>query len=105
MRLETTGRCPFLETCETNRALTRIQRKLYDERRESLTETSSIERVEIDEVMEDYQRKFMSLKRIEERCSSYYGRCLRFWQMDRLENGDEIRGQLDHVWVAQVTPV
>ena len=103
--LETTGRCPFLETCETHRDLTRIQDKLYKERRESLSETSSIERVDIDEVMGDYQRKLFSLIRIEERCSSYYRRCLRFWQMDGLENGAEMRDQLDHVWVAQVTHV
>jgi hypothetical protein len=78
---------------------------LYKERRESLSEASSLERVEIDEVMGDYQRKLFSLRRIEERCSSYYGRCLRFWQMDRLENGDKIRVHLDPVWIAQVTPV
>ena len=95
--LETTGRCPFLETCETHRDLTRIQEKLYKERRESLSETSRIELVDIDELMGDYQRKLFSLIRIEERCSSYYRRCLRFWQMDGLENGDEIRDQLDHV--------
>jgi hypothetical protein len=103
--LEATGRCPFRETCETHRDLARIQGKLYIERRKSLSETSSIERVEIDEVMGDYQRKLMRLRRIEERCSSYYGRCLRFWQMDRLENGDELRGQIDHVWVAKVKHV
>ena len=103
--LETTGRCPFLETCETHRDLNRIQGKLYNERREFLSETSSLERVDIDEVMGDYQRKLMRLRRIEERCSSYYGRCLRFWQMDRLENGDEMRGHIDHVWIAQVTHV
>ncbi len=100
--LETTGRCPFLKTCETHRDLTRIQGKLYNERRESLSETSSIERVDIDEVMEDYQRKFFSLRRIEERCSSYYRRCLRFWQKVRLDNKDVMSDQPAQDLITQV---
>ena len=101
--LESTGLCPFHETCETHRDLKRIQRKLYKERRESLSETSSLERLEINDVMGDYQRMFMSLNRIEERCSSYYRRCLRFWQKMRLENNDVMSDQSAHDWITQVT--
>ena len=103
--LESTGPCPFLETCETQLDLNRIQRRLYKERREFLSEISYLERVEFNAVMGDYQRRFMSLSRIEERCSSNYRRCLRFWQKVRLENGDEMMGQHDNICIDQVTSV
>ena len=100
--LETTGLCPFHETCETQLDLNRIQRRLYKERRKSLSEISYLERVEFNAVMGDYQRKFRSLRRIEERCSSNYRRCLRFWQKVRLENKVEMRGQHAHDWITPV---
>jgi hypothetical protein len=101
--LETSGLCPFHETCETHLALIRIQRKLYKERRESWSESSYLELVENSAVMGDYQRKIKSLNRIEERCSSNSRRCLRFWQKLRLENRDEMSGQPAHDGITQVT--
>ena len=100
--LESTGLCPFHETCETQLDLNRIQRRLCKERRESLSEVSYLERVEFNAVMGDYQRKFMSLSRIEERCSSNYRRCLRFWQKVRHENKVELRGQHSYDWITPV---
>ena len=101
--LESTGFCPFQEICETRRDLHRIQRRLYKERRESLSEASYLDRVEYNAFMGDYQRKFMSLNRIEERCSSNYRRCLRFWQIFRLRNMDVMSDQSAHEWISQVT--
>ena len=100
---ETTGLCPFLETCETHRDLKRTQTRLIKERRESLSETSSLEQMEIDKIMVNYQRKFIQLRRIEARCTSYYGWCLRFWQISRLENEDYRIGQNDNIRLDQVT--
>jgi hypothetical protein len=100
---ETTGLCPFLETCETHRDLKQTQTRLIKERRESLFETSSLEQVKIDTIMVSYKRKFVKLGRIEARCTSYYGWCLRFWQILRLENGDDMMGQYDNISVDQVT--
>ena len=100
--LESSGLCPFLETCETRLDLNRIQKKLYKERREFLSETSHLERVEYDAVMGDYQRKFMNLNRIEERCSSNFRRCLRFWQKTRLENKDVVSEHPAHDWITQI---
>jgi hypothetical protein len=92
---ETTGLCPLLETCETHRDLKRTQARLIKERRESLSETSSLKQEDIDKIMVSYSRKFVKLGRIEARCTSYYGWCLRFWQISRLENEDDIIGQHD----------
>jgi hypothetical protein len=100
---ETTGLCPFLETCETHRDLKKTQARLIKERRESLFETSSLEQVEIDTIMVSYQRKFVKLRRIEARCTSYYGWCLRFWHILRLENGDDMMVQHDNICIDQVT--
>jgi len=100
--LEPTGLCPFHETCETQLGLNRIQRRMYKERRKSLSETSYLERVEFNAVMSDYQRRFMSLSRIEERCTSNYRRCLRFWQKVRLENKDVMSEQHAHDRITQV---
>ncbi len=100
--LESTGLCPFHATCETQLDLNRIQKRLCKERRESLSETSYLERGEFNAVMDDYQRKIMSLSRIEERCSSNYRRCLRFWQKVRQENKVELRGQHSYDWITPV---
>ena len=101
--LESTGFCPFQEICETHRDHHRIQRRLYKERRESLSKASYLERVEYNSFMDEYQRKFMSLNRIEERCSSNYRRCLRFWQILRLRNRDVLSDKPAHDWISQVT--
>jgi hypothetical protein len=99
MMLETTGLCPFYETCDTPRDRTRIEKKLLKEKRKFLFETSYLERVEYNELMSDYQRKFTSLNRIEDRCSSNHIRCLRFWQKSRHVNKDEKSGQPAHDWI------
>ena len=91
--LETTGLCPFHETCETRRDCMRIEKKLFKERREALSEASYLERVEYNAIMSDYQRNFQSINRIQERCSSNKNRCLRFWQKVRLVNRKEMSGQ------------
>jgi hypothetical protein len=99
---ETTGFCPFLETCETHRDLERTQIRLIKEKRESLSKSPCLERVDIDTIMVSYQRKFVKLRRLEVRCTSYYGWCLRFWQTLRLENGDGISSQHDNIRINQV---
>ncbi len=91
--LETTGLCPFRETCETRRDLMRIEKRLFKERREFFSEASYLERVEYNAIMRDYQRNFKSINRIQERCSSKKNRCLRFWQKVRLVNRNEMSGQ------------
>ena len=68
-----------------------------------MSETSSLEQVEIDTIMVSYQRKFVKLRRLEARCTGYYGWCLRFWQIFRLENGDDRIGQNDNIRLDQVT--
>jgi hypothetical protein len=68
-----------------------------------MSETSSVERVEIDTIMVSYQRKFVKLGRIEARCNLFYGWCLRFWQILRLENVDDLIGQNDNIRLDQVT--
>ena len=100
---ETTGLCPFLETCETHRDLKRTQTRLINERREYLSEPSSLEQMEIDMIIVSYQSKFVKLRRMEARCTSYYGWCLRFWQILRLENEDVMMGQHDNIRIDQVT--
>ncbi len=100
---ETTGLCSFLETCETHRDLKRTQTRLIKERRESLSETSSLEQMEIETIMVNYQRKFVKLRRMEARCTGYYGWCLRFWQILRFENEDGMSGQHDNIRIDPVT--
>ena len=100
---ETTGLCPFLETCETYQDLKKTQTRLIKKKKESMFDTSRLEQVEIDTIMVDYQRKFVKLRRIEARCTSHYGWCLRFWQILRLENGDDMMGQHDNICIDQVT--
>jgi hypothetical protein len=90
---EPTDRCPFYNTCNTHLDIMRIQNQLVKERRESLSETSYLERIEYNSIMSDYQRKFASLNRIEERCSSSFRRCLRYWQMQKHENKDKLSNQ------------
>ena len=81
----------------------RIEKRLVKERREFFSEISFLERVEYNTVMSDYERQFMSLNRIQERCSSNRKRCLRFWQKLRLVNGNEVSGQPVQDWITQVT--
>ena len=100
---ETTGLCPFLETCETHRNLKRKQTRLIKERRASMSETSSLEQLDIDKILISYSRKFVKLGRIEARCTAYYGWCLRFWQISRLENEDDRIGPHDNIRLYQGT--
>ncbi len=102
LMLETTGLCPFHETCETRRDLMRFEKRLLKERREFYFDASYLERVEYSTFMSDYQRSFLSITRIQERCSSNSRRCLRFWQKVRLENKNEMSGQPSHDWITQV---
>jgi len=101
--LETTGLCPFHETCETRRDLMRIEKRLFKERREFFSDTSYLERVEYNAFLSDYQRYFKSINRIQERCASNHNRCLRFWQKVRLVNKDEMIGQPAQDWITPVT--
>ena len=101
--LESTGLCPFHATCKTRRDLRRFEKRLLKERREFYSDASYLERVEYNTFMSDYQRSFMSIMRIQERCSSNSRRCLRFWQILRLENKYERSGQPAHDGITQVT--
>jgi hypothetical protein len=101
--LEVTGLCPFLETCETRRDRTRIEKRLLKERREFFSKSSYLERVEYNAFMSEYQRNFADINRIQERCSSNHKRCLRFWQKSRLVNRDETSDQPAHDWITQIT--
>ncbi len=100
--LESTGLCPFRETCETRRDLMRFEKRLLKERREFYSDASYLERVEYNTFMSDYQRYFKSINRIQERCASNHNRCLRFWQKVRLENKDELIGQPAHDQITSV---
>ncbi len=100
---ETTGLCPLIETCETDRDLKRTQTRLIKERRESLSKTPSLERGDIDTIKVSYQRKFVKLRRVEARCTLFYGWCLRFWQIFRFENEDGMSGQHDNIRIDPVT--
>ncbi len=102
LMLETTGLCPFHETCETRRDLMRFEKRLLKERREFYSDASYFERVEYNTFMSDYQRSFLSITRIQERCSSNHKRCLRFWQRLSLENKVEMRGQHAPDWITLV---
>ena len=102
LMLETTGLCPFHETCETRRDLMRFEKRLLKERREFYYDSSFLERFEYNTFMSDYQRNFTSIMRIQERCSSNSKRCLRFWQILRLENKDEMSGQPAHDGSTQI---
>jgi hypothetical protein len=103
MMLETTGFCPFHVTCETRRDLKRFEERLLKERRDFYSDVSFLERVEYNTFQSDYQRNFKSIDRIQERCSSNSRRCLRYWQILRLKNKDEMSGQPAHDWITQVT--
>jgi hypothetical protein len=105
LMLETTGRCPFSETCETRRDLMVFEKRLLKERREFYSDASYLERVEYNAFMSDYQRSFTSIIRIQERCSLNHKRCLRFWQKVRLENKDEMSSQPAHDWITSIRTV
>jgi hypothetical protein len=101
--LESTGLCPFIEACKTRRDLMRFEKRLLKDRREFYSDASYLERVEYNNFMSDYQRSFTSIMRIQERCSSNSRRCLRFWQILRLENKDKKSGQPAHDGITLVT--
>jgi hypothetical protein len=103
LMLETTGLCPFLKTCETRSDRMRIEKRLLKERKEFFSESSYLERVKYNTFMSEYQRHFLDMNRIQERCSSNHKRCLRFWQKLRLVNRDETSGQTAQNWIAQIT--
>jgi hypothetical protein len=100
---ETTGLCPFLETCETHQELKRTQTRLIKEKRESLSETPSLERWEINTIIVSFQRKFVKLRRLEARCTSFYGWCHRFWQNLRFEKEEHMMGQQDNIRINEAT--
>ena len=99
---ETTGRCPFLEKCEAYHYLKQFQRRLIIEKRESLVETSRLEHDEIKRIMISFQRKFDKLRRREARCTSYFGWCLKYWQIFRLENKVDTISPYDNILLDQV---
>jgi hypothetical protein len=105
LMLESTGLCPFHETCETRRDLMVFEKRLLNERREFFSDASYLERVEYNTFMSDYQKNFMSINRIQDRCSSNHKRCLRFWQKVRLVNKDEMSSQPTHDWITPIRTV
>ena len=91
--LEPSGLCPFLNNCQSREDQKRIEKKLREERRETFSSIPYLERVEYNSRMKDFEYKFASLNRIEERCLSNHKRCLRFWQKWRSDEKVEMRDQ------------
>jgi hypothetical protein len=89
MMLEPSGLCPFYNSCGTRDDHKRIENVLRQERRDTFSEISYLERVEYNAAMREYENKFASLNRIEERCTKNHKRCLRFWQ--KWNNGGKER--------------
>jgi hypothetical protein len=100
--LETTGFCPFHETCETRRDSMRFEKRLLNERREFYSDASYLDRVEYNTFMSDYQRNFTSIIRIQDRCSSNHKRCLRFWQKLSHVSRDVLHSQPAQDWITSV---
>ena len=91
MMLEPSGLCPFYNSCETRQDYKRIEFKLRSERRETFSKISYLERVEYNAAMKEYENKYASINRIEERCTMNHRRCLRFWQKLRMGDRDTMR--------------
>ncbi len=83
----------------------RFEKRLLKERRDFYSDASYLEWVEYNTFMSDYQRNFTSIIRIQERCSSSYKRCLRFWQKLSHVNRDVMSGQPAHDWITPIRTV
>lgn len=84
MMYEETGVCPYLDRCGDVRALRRLEGELIRERRGYFSRGSDLQG-DIGGALEDYRRRLESVGRAMERCRGGYRRCLRFWQLRRMD--------------------
>ena len=88
LMLEDTGVCPYLDRCEDIRTLRRLEGQLIRERRGFFSQEAAVVQGEFSEALEDYRRRLEGVGRAMKRCRGSYRRCLRFWQLRRMEEDE-----------------
>ena len=106
-----TGLCPYTGDCESFRSIVNgerwMEKALSTMRREG---KDSLPRAEGGYTVNNLQDRLAHLRRVKNRCYSSNGRCLRFWQFERM---NENRSSLNRLkrrlasdeWVVDPIPV
>jgi hypothetical protein len=88
LMLEDTGVCPYVDRCGDVRTLKRMEGQLIRERRGFFSQEAAVVQGGFSETLEDYRRRLEGVGRAMERCRGSYRRCLRFWQLRRMEEDE-----------------
>jgi hypothetical protein len=88
LMLEDTGVCPYVDRCEDVRTLRRLEGQMIRERRGFFSQEAAVVQDGFNEALENYRRRLEGVGRAMERCRGSYRRCLRFWQLRKIEEDE-----------------
>jgi len=85
---EVTSTCPYIGHCGDVQALQRVEAQLNRERRELFSQSARVDQGDFNVTFEEYRRRIGYIGRAMNRCRSSYKRCLRFWQLQKMEENE-----------------
>jgi len=85
---EETSTCPYIGHCGDVQTLQRVEAQLNRERRELFSQSTRVDQGDFNVSFEEYRRRIGHIGRAMNRCRSSYKRCLRFWQLQKMEENE-----------------
>ena len=85
---EVTSTCPYIGHCGDVQTLQRVEAQLIRERRELFSQSARVDQGDFNVTFEEYRRRIGYIGRAMNRCRSSYKRCLRFWQLQKMEENE-----------------
>ncbi len=82
---EVTSTCPYIGYCGDVQTLQRVEAQLIRKRRDLFAQSTRVDQDDFDVTFEEYRKRIGYIGRAMNRCRSYYKRCLRFWQLQKID--------------------
>jgi hypothetical protein len=96
---EETSSCPFHSICRDVQLLRRVEAQLIHERRDLFAEHSTMHRDDYTTTLEEYRKRIENVGKAMNRCQNSYKRCLRFWQLKKLEEEKSSRRLIEEIYL------
>jgi hypothetical protein len=78
---ESTGVCPFINSCSASLNRARIEERLLRDKRTFLTEKTWSSLREFNRILEEYIKQQENIQRASGRCYTKFKQCLKYWQL------------------------
>ena len=85
---EETSICPYIGYCRDVQTLKRGEAQLIRDRRNFFSQPTMVDQGDYRVTIDEYRRRVESIGKAMGRCRKFYRRCLRFWQLQEMEESE-----------------